>query len=173
MYSNLGGDHTGKTNAVKFYGNALTSINFVLQQYYLDGFRLHEADESFNKITTELPALADETIPINVTGHQHDDVAKLPERIIALLHFGRSGTGLLNRLIYGYPEITTLPSVYLSGYFNEGVWDKLSTDNWRDLPARFAKEFAVARASKSIPSRLGEPAIPIGDQEGMTSVGQN
>jgi hypothetical protein len=96
--------------------------------------------------------------------------------MVALLHYGRSGTGLLHSLIDGHPEISTLPSVYLRGYFNSGVWEKLSTDGWRGLPERFADEFAVlfdARTSKSIPSRLGEKSTFVGLKEGMTSVGDN
>ena len=166
----------GKTGTNEFNGDALPSINFARQQFYLDGFRPHEADESFNKVIAALPAVADETIQINATGHQHATINQLPNKMVALLHFGRSGTGLFHSLIDGHPEITTLPSVYLRGYFNEGIWSKISADGWRGLPARFADEFAVlfdARTSRPIPSRLGETSISIGDEEGMTSVGEN
>ena len=92
------------------------------------------------------------------------------------MHFGRSGTGLLHSLIDNHPEITTLPSVYLCGYFNEGVWDELSADGWRRLPERFAEQFAVlfdARTQNPIPNRIGSSSFGIGEKEGMTSVGEN
>ena len=48
------------------------------------------------------------------------------QKIIALLHFGRSGTGLLHSLIDNHSEISTLPSIYLSQFFDNIVWKKLS-----------------------------------------------
>jgi tetratricopeptide (TPR) repeat protein len=176
MFSRNDLDHIVKTSASDINDETLTSINFALQQFFLEGFRPHEADESFNRVITALPAIADETIQINATGHQHTTAAQLPNKMVALLHLGRSGTGLLHSLVDGHPKITTLPSVYLRGYFNEGVWDKISADGWRGLPARFADKFAVlfdARTSRPIPSRLGETSISIGKEEGMTSVGEN
>jgi hypothetical protein len=176
MFSRPDLDHIVEVSANEINDETLPSINFARQKLYLDGFRPHEADESFNRVIAALPAIADETIQINATGHQHTTVTQLPNKMVALLHFGRSGTGLFHSLIDGHPEITTLPSIYLRGYFNEGIWDKISADGWRGLPARFANEFAVlfdARTAKPIPSRLGEKSISIGDKEGMTSVGEN
>jgi tetratricopeptide (TPR) repeat protein len=153
-----------------------TIIRFALQQFYLDGFRPHEGDESFEKVIAALPAIVDEAIPVDERVNQPTAAAQLPDKVIALLHFGRSGTGLLHSLIDSHPEITTIPGVYLRGYFNEGTWEKLSANGWRELPERFADEFAVlfdARTWKPIPSRLGEPPFSIGKEEGMTSVGEN
>jgi tetratricopeptide (TPR) repeat protein len=176
IFTQTGEGYTGQVIEKKYNGEAHASINAALQQFYLDGFRPHEADKSFEQVITALPAIADEAIPINANAHQHAPVAQLPDKVVALLHFGRSGSGLLHSLIDGHPEITTLPSVYLRGYFNEGVWGKISVDGWRGLPARFVDEFSVlfdAHSSKPIPSRLGEPSTSIGDKEGMTSVGEN
>jgi len=174
--SNSGEDGNTEPGAEELSTDTHASINLALQQFYLDGFRPHEADESFEKVIAALPALVDEAIPVNEKGNQPAAIAQLPDKMIALLHFGRSGTGLLHSLIDGHSEITTLPSVYLRGYFNQGVWDKLSADGWHGLPERFADEFAVlfdARTSKPIPSRVGEPSYSIGMSEGMTSLGDN
>ena len=38
----------------------------------------------------------------------------LPDKVVALVHFGRSGSGLLHSLIDGHPEVSTLPSIYFS-----------------------------------------------------------
>jgi len=92
------------------------------------------------------------------------------------LKFGRSGTGLLHSLIDGHTEILTLPSIYLRDFFNKGVWEKISANGWREMPDRFADEFAVlfdSDSSKSIPSRLGESSFFVGKKEGMTAVGEN
>ena len=47
------------------------------------------------------------------------------EKIVALVHWGRSGTGLLHSLLDGHPEVSTLPSVYLSEYFKQSNWENL------------------------------------------------
>ena len=43
----------------------------------------------------------------------------LPQNMISLVHFGRSGTGLLHSLIDNHPEIYTLPSIYFSEFFDK------------------------------------------------------
>ena len=48
----------------------------------------------------------------------------LPKKIIALLHFGRSGTGLLHSLIDNHSQVSTLPSIYFSEFFDGAKWDK-------------------------------------------------
>ena len=170
IFSNTGGDQTRKAGVNGFNDFAIAN-----QQFYLEGFRPHEAEESFKQVVAALPAVFEEAIPIRGADHEPLGAARLPDKMVALFSFGRSGTGLLHSLIDGHAEISTLPSVYLRGYFNEGVWGKLSADGWRGLPKRFTDEFAVlfdARTSKPIPSRLGEPSFYIGRDEGMTSVGE-
>ena len=152
------------------------SFHFVLQQFFLNAYIPHEAEESFKKVIAALPAITNETLSINKKGKQPSLVTKLSDNIVALLHYGRSGTGLLHSLIDGHPEISTLPSVYLRGYFMRGVWERLSADSWRRLPENFANEFAVlfdARSMRPIPSRLGEGLFQIGMKEGMTAVGES
>ena len=46
----------------------------------------------------------------------------LSQDIISLVHFGRSGTGLLHSLIDNHPEISTLPSIYFSEFFDKSIW---------------------------------------------------
>lgn len=100
----------------------------------------------------------------------------LPGRPVALLHFGRSGTGLMHSLIDGHPEISTMPGIYLSGYFNEGVWDRLSAGGDGEIAERFADMFAVlfdAAASAPVPGADPEGLSMIGFKEGMAAVGEN
>ncbi len=169
-------DVNTQAGAAGLSATSRADFRFVLHKFYLDGFRPHEAEESFRKVIAALPALRDVANPLNEKGNQPTAIAQLADKVIALLHFGRSGTGLLHSLIDSHPEMTTLPGVYLRGYFNEGIWEKLSANGWRELPERFADEFAVlfdARTSKPIPGRLGEQPFSIGKEEGMTSVGEN
>lgn len=151
------------------------NVNFAMVEYYLKKFRPHEAGENFQKAMAALPAKTDEEVPIDGMARQPVSNIKLPDNMVALLHSGRSGTGLLHSLIDGHPEISTLPSIYLRGFFNYGVWKKLAAEGWNKLPERFADEFAVlfdATSSKSTPARPGENSVFLGEQEGMTGVGE-
>jgi hypothetical protein len=58
----------------------------------------------------------------------------LPDKMVALVHFGRSGTGLMHSLIDGHPEVSTLPSIYFSEYFDHSNWEKIISDwlGWND-----------------------------------------
>ncbi len=152
------------------------SSEFVLFDYYLKSYRPHEAEDSFHKAMTALPSKDGETLTINQRVDDGASRPQLPDKIVALFHFGRSGTGLLHSLIDGHPEISTIPSIYLQGFFNADVWREIATDGWRYLPQRFAEKFAVlfdANSAKPIPSRFGATESHIGLKEGTTTVGEN
>ena len=42
---------------------------------------------------------------------------------------GRTGSIFLHSLLDGHPEITTLPGVYLKGFFHPHVWEKIYIDS--------------------------------------------
>ena len=98
----------------------------------------------------------------------------LPKKITALLHFGRSGTGLLHSLIDGHPEISTLPSVYFSQFFDPSNWEKIIVGGWEEIADRFVEiDEVLFDASSTIPiSMVNNKLIyNIGIKEGMTNVG--
>ena len=98
----------------------------------------------------------------------------LPKKITALLHFGRSGTGLLHSLIDGHPEISTLPSIYFTQFFHQSNWEKIIVGGWEEIADRFVKIYEVLfNASTTIPiSTVNSKLIyNIGKKEGMTNVG--
>ena len=173
----------GDTKELYGYGEGLTetaraSADFAMLEYWLDTFRPHESDETFRKATARLPAKTNEILTINDGNEEQTNRPSLPDKIVALLHFGRSGTGLLHSLIDGHPEISTLPSIYLRGFFNAGVWNGLIADGWRNLPKRFADEFAVlfdANSPKTTPGTLMdmENSSFLGKKDGMNCVGEN
>lgn len=169
-------DHNSRANRIELSDAASSSIGYALHQFYLASFRPDNTANSYAHIFEALPSIAEQTIPVSGVGSKMTENSWTPEKMVALLHFGRSGTGLLHSLIDDHPEISTLPSIYLRGYFNAGVWDKISADGWRKLPERFADEFAVlfdATSPKPIPSKIGEMPFAVGNSEGTTSVGQN
>jgi tetratricopeptide (TPR) repeat protein len=154
---------------------ARATSNFALLEYYLAAFRPREAGESFEKAVAALPPKTDQEVIVSGTGRGAAKPPRLPDKLVALLHFGRSGTGLLHGLIDGHPEISTLPSIYLRGFFNAGVWEKIAAEGWRRLPERFADEFSVlfdATSPKPTPGSLGEIISNLGVKEGMTALGE-
>ena len=59
----------------------------------------------------------------------------LPNKTIALLHHGRSGTGLLHSLIDSHSEISTLPSIYFSEFFDITIWERKNCSiSLHDMP---------------------------------------
>jgi len=98
----------------------------------------------------------------------------MPKKITALVHFGRSGTGLLHSLIDEHPEVSTLPSIYFSEFFDRSTWKKIIASGWEEMAERFAKIYEVlfdASSSTKIASKGMRMIDNIGQKEGMTSVG--
>ena len=97
----------------------------------------------------------------------------LPKRLVALVHFGRSGTGLMHSLIDGHPEVSTLPSIYLSQYFDGFTWDIIISGGWGEMVDRFIANYEVlfdASSEKPVQS-LGHLIKNMGKKEGLTQVG--
>jgi tetratricopeptide (TPR) repeat protein len=146
---------------------------YALLNYYLESFRTNNVENSFSNALATLSSSYNEEIDAGIPKIGSTDV---PDKLVALVHFGRSGTGLLHSLIDGHPEISTLPSVYLRGFFNAGVWKHLTIDGWRTMPQRFVQLFDVlfdAHSPNPVPSKLGEQMPFLGREEGMTVVGEN
>ena len=142
-------------------------------------YRLNRGGErkgsSFDETLRLLSSAKNITIP-NPTfdGNSRQPVPVLPNKIVALHFFGRSGTGLLHSLIDGHPEVSTLPSVYFSEYFDHSTWEKIISGGWSKMADRFMSIYEVmfdASARNPIPSKSVHDVICIGRQEGMANVG--
>jgi len=99
----------------------------------------------------------------------------LPEKITALVHFGRSGTGLMHSLIDAHPEVSTLPSIYFSEFFDHLTWEKIIAGGWEEMADRFTTIYDVlfdASSNIKIPSKGNRYISNIGQKEGMTTVGE-
>jgi len=112
----------------------------------------------------------------NLSLHSTKTKFDLPQKIISLVHFGRSGTGLLHSLIDNHPEISTLPSVYFSEYFNHSTWEKITNSGWDCMVDNFMNIYDVLfDARSSIPVECVEKKMRynVGVKEGMTILGDN
>lgn len=154
---------------------ARSTIYFEVLEYSLMKLRPHEAKGQFQKAMAAFHSINDEELHETRELTTSESSCQLPKNMIALFHFGRSGTGLFQSLIDGHPEISSLPSIYCRGFFNPGVWKSISQDGWQGLPERFVNKFAVlfdASSPKSTPRKLYEVSSSLGIREGMTSVGE-
>ena len=85
---------------------------------------------------------------------------------MALVHFGRSGTGLLHSLIDGPPEVFMMPSIYFSEYFNYSTWENIVEGGWSKMANHFIETYEVLfNASSRSP-------IESGDKQQINYVGQ-
>jgi tetratricopeptide (TPR) repeat protein len=98
----------------------------------------------------------------------------ITEKITALVHFGRSGTGLLHSLIDGHPEVSTLPSIYLSEFFDHSTWKKIIAGGWEEMADRFVSTYEVLfDASSANPiTTISGTINNLGQKEGMMNLGR-
>ena len=99
---------------------------------------------------------------------------QLTDKVVALVHWGRSGTGLLHSLIDDHPEVSTLPSIYLSQYFSHSNWERIISDGWSQMVDRFMAMYDVIFDAKSkvpVHSKSLKLLYNIGIKEGMANVG--
>ena len=99
----------------------------------------------------------------------------LPQNnVVALLHFGSSGSGLLHSLLDGHSQVSTLPSIYFSEFFDATAWERITVGGWHEIPDRFVSAYRVlfdATAPAPVPSSGGKQIFSMGVTEGMTRVG--
>ena len=93
---------------------------------------------------------------------------------VALVCFGRSGTGLLHSLIDGHPEVSSFPSIYFSEYFDYATWVKINSAGWDEMVDNFIAIYEVLFDANSIVPIEGKSKQllrKIGQKEGMANVG--
>jgi tetratricopeptide (TPR) repeat protein len=95
---------------------------------------------------------------------------------IALFNFGRSGTGMFHALIDGHPEVTTLPSVYMSEMFDDLNMKQLLQGGCKEFCKNLRKLYPIFfDTSDPTPmySRGGRPLVNFAEREGLTNLGQH
>ena len=97
-----------------------------------------------------------------------------PDKLVALVHFGRSGTGLLHSLIDYHPQVSTMPSIYFSEFFNDSTWELIVACGWNKMVDRFIVTYEVlfdASARNPVESKSKQRIEYLGKKEGMANVG--
>jgi len=155
--------------------NLLNSVDFAILKFRINAFLPHTLENSFRTTINSLPTIRSEEVFNPFPLQKNETRVPICNNLITMFHFGRSGTGLLHSLLDNHPEISTLPSIYFSEYYNGDVWRKLSGEGWDQLPENFIKQFAVlfdAGSSMPVPS-VNKPIVNLGQKEGLANVGIN
>ena len=100
----------------------------------------------------------------------------LPTKVISLVHFGRSGTGLLHSLIDHHEQLYSLPGIYLSEYFDYSTWEKITANGWDSIVDNFISTYEVLFDSSSktpVLSKGHRYIRNIGYSDGFTNLGNN
>ena len=170
---------SGDTDLDLYYERLRTvdvnKTNYNVLQYKLASFQPHLADSSFEHVIKTISANSDDEVTNPQTLDQSSITPSVPGKMIALLHFGRSGTGLFHSLIDNHREISTLPSIYFSEYFDADNWKKLTANGWDQIPESFVRQYEVLfDASSSVPvPTINSEIWNLGVDEGMANVGEN
>jgi hypothetical protein len=80
----------------------------------------------------------------------------------------------MHSLIDGHPEVSTLPSIYFSEFFDHFTWEKIIADGWEEMADHFATIYDVlfdASSNIKIPTNGYRYISNIGQKEGMMNVG--
>jgi tetratricopeptide (TPR) repeat protein len=154
---------------------SLNNDDYNILQHKLASFQPHLADTSFEDVIDTISANSDDEVTNPQSPDQSGITPTVPGKMIALLHFGRSGTGLFHSLIDNHSEISTLPSIYFSEYFDADNWKKLTANGWDQVPESFVSQYEVLfDASSSVPvSTINKEKWNLGVDEGMANVGEN
>jgi tetratricopeptide (TPR) repeat protein len=93
---------------------------------------------------------------------------------VALIHWGRSGSGFLHSLLDNHPQVSTLPSYYLGDYFGRETWRGIASSEPAVLVENFCKLHEVlfdAGISEPPPGFRKRKLLNFGANEGGTTMG--
>ena len=158
----------------KSFSYANDRINLAILKYEIN-VESKKAPKLFSKV---LRALDDKTasIPNNRKSFSEGEKLHQKPKVVSLVHFGRSGTGLLHSLLDSHPQISTLPSIYLSEFFDSWVWESLIAGGRNEIADRFIAMYPVlfdATSCTAVRSLSGISITNMGFKEGMTALGEN
>lgn len=102
------------------------------------------------------------------------DAPSGPTRAVALLRMGRSGAGFLHSLLDGHSGISTLPGLYLNGFFGTGVWDRIKAERPEQMAERFAGLYEAlfdANNPAPVPGNMAMQGAGLGSSKGLVCMG--
>ena len=145
--------------------------------YWLDGFSTSPTDGGYRLAMQNIPRPEDEAVTLDrPSGNRRGKTEGLkpPGNLVALLHWGRSGSGFLHSLVDGHPEVSALPGHYLMGFFGRTVWRGISSFRAEEMVERFIDLHQVLfdAATTKAPPDL-ESVSRFGVNEGYTTMGDN
>ncbi|MBL6934216.1 MAG: tetratricopeptide repeat protein [Alphaproteobacteria bacterium] len=148
----------------------------LLLNYSLRFLAPESAGEAFEAFEDGLPSLESNRVGNGGDENESDGTpGQLP--VIALFSNGRSGTGFLHSLVDGHPQISTLPGVYMKGFFGPGVWSELCAGGAAEIGERFAAMYEVlfdATDPNPVPGNPNHPKdYKVGLSEGFTTMGED
>ena len=151
---------------------AKIALNFLKYELHLG----HKSIEGYLEKTLKSLATLETTTIQNTTFNVEvsHSLPEISDKLVALVHFGRSGTGLMHSLIDGHPQVSTLPSIYFSEYFNPSTWKRITSGGWDKMIDHFISIYDVLfDASSSVPveSKGKQLRYNVGISMGMANVG--
>ena len=167
-------------NKLASFNPEISNYKYAQIEYSILNYRLklggESAEDAMNKTLSLFASFESLTIK-NPTFNSFLDrpVPTLPKKIISLVHFGRSGTGLLHSLVDGHPKVSTLPSIYFSEYFDQSTWEQIISGGWNEMVNRFMAIYAVlfdANSNVPIKSKGKQLLHNVGQSDGMANVGK-
>ena len=138
-------------------------------------FCSRESENSFELATRKFAKPEDEAVTFvtpSLSRKIERERPKLPENLVALLHWGRSGSGFLHSLIDGHPQVSTLPGHYLAGFFSKDMWGLISSNRADEMIENFIDIYEIL-FDAAAKSPLGFPIKNLGFNEGYTAMGWN
>jgi len=158
-----------------------TSIKLNALRFLILDYKLNEGKKNKKVFFDKAIKQVNKTTKLNIKNIKKNENKKniqisLPEKIISLIHFGRSGTGLLHSLIDSHSKISTIPSIYFSQYFDGSVWEKIIEGGREQVIDKFISSYPVffdSRSPDAVPSKNMENIEYLGVKEGMTNLGKN
>ncbi len=150
-----------------------------LLNYWLDSFTIKPTVQSFRQVIAKLPAVESAVVQLKPSAGKTprpEGGDKTPGRIVALIQFGRSGTGFLHSLFDGHPEVATLPGIYMQGFFGRSVWEQIKAREPQEMVQRFINLYDIlfdATSTRKVPGFRAEGERHLGLKEGYTTMGED
>ena len=145
-----------------------------LLEYWFSSFSHLEQKDYFQLALRRFPEPDSKVLVLDakspIVGQKNKQV-KEPKNVVALLHWGRSGTGFLHSLVDNHPEVITVPGQYCAGFFEKNVWDNIFSEDLQQMVQNCTEMYEIFFN----PEAKSPPGVVLGHatSEGYGAMGQN